>query len=149
MIASLGPACSCGNKGCLESLVGIAGIVDRAKQALSTSGRSSLLRGKRITPKVIWNASKEGDPVAKEVVRMTGHCLGLGLAAIVNLIDPGVIVLGGGIGSVRNDLFIASARATMSQHVMSHEKRRVRIIRAALGPDAGLIGASLLSRGLH
>jgi len=144
-----GPVCSCGNRGCLESLIGIAGIVDRARTMLSSSRRASLLRGKRLTPKVIWSASGDGDRIARDVVRTTGHYLGLGLAGIINFIDPGIIVLGGGIGSVRNDLFLASARAAMSEHIMSQEKRKIRIVRAALGPDAGLIGASLLARGLR
>jgi glucokinase len=144
-----GPVCSCGNRGCLESFVGIAGIVDRAREALASSNLDSVLRGKKLTPKVIWNASRNRDSVAREVVKSTGHYLGLGLALIVNLIDPGVIVLGGGIGSVRNDLLLASARSTMSDHVMSSEKRDVKIVRAALGPDAGMIGASLLARSLR
>jgi glucokinase len=144
-----GPICTCGNRGCLESYIGASGIVERAKEALSASHRNSTLRGKRLTPKVIWDASKQRDSLARDIVRSTGYYLGLGLAGIVNILDPGVIVLGGGIGSVRNDVFLASARATMMEHVMSGKKRTVKIARATLGSDAGLIGASLLARGLR
>jgi glucokinase len=90
-------------------------------------------------------AAESGDPIAINVVRSAGEALGNSAGFLINVIDPDVLVIGGGLGSSQGlfwDAFADSARA----HIWSPETRELPIIRAQFGPDSGIIGAALATQ---
>ncbi len=140
-----------GPHGRLESLAGRDPICERAALKLE-SGRESLLwryvtgpdaLQQYITPKSIDDAANEGDILALEVLRETGHYVGLGIASMVNVFNPEVVVLGGKI-SRSNTLFqtaVRTARASAVGSIMAEAK----IVPAELGDNAGIMGAAELA----
>jgi glucokinase len=146
-----GPQCRCGNRGCLERLIGAEGMVERARQVIDAGAGEGMLfkaggDSAELTPEIIARAAGRGDEAARELLRESGEYLGIALASIVNLLDPEVIVIGGGI-SRAGELVLEPARATMRRRSMKLEGREIPIVPAALGDDAGVIGASFLARG--
>lgn len=135
-----GVPCNCGNRGCLERYIGKDGLVRLALSAMRGK-RSMLAQMKEITPVAIADAARRGDGVAKSVWEKAGYYLGLGMVGIVNLLNPDVIVVGGGIGNAGN-LLLDPARRTVRKRALPVPARHVRIVRAELGEDAGLIGAA-------
>jgi len=125
--------CSCGEKGCLEAYVSGKGIMRIAK-GVGCNGA---------TPVEIEKMAKKGDKKAIKVYEIAGEYLGIGLANIVNILNPKIIVIGGGIANA-GELIFKSAREVMRKNVFSHLAKRTKIIRAKLGRDAGAIGAALL-----
>ncbi|MCC6450390.1 MAG: ROK family protein [Candidatus Aureabacteria bacterium] len=126
--------CPCGGKGCLERYVGRDGIVRLATRLMGAGGEA-------LTPARIALAARAGDPGAREVWRLTGERLGLGLVCLVNLLNPDVVVIGGGISGAGR-LLLDPARRVVRERALPIPARRVRIVRSALGPDAGAIGAA-------
>jgi glucokinase len=135
-----GLPCNCGNRGCLERYIGREGLVRLARLAMGGK-KSMLAQMGEITPVAIANAAKRGDEVAKSVWEKAGYYLGLGVVGIVNLLNPDVIVVGGGIGNAGN-LLLKPVRKTVRDRALPVPGRHVRIVRAALGEDAGVIGAA-------
>ena len=90
-------ACGCGGHGCLEQYASATGVVRIAKKKLAFSDTASVLRDKEITAKDIWDAVKEGDELAIEVAKVYGEYLGKGLAAVANVVNPDIFVIGGGV----------------------------------------------------
>lgn len=146
-----GPPCKCGNRGCLERLIGAEGMVERARQVIDAGAGEGMLSEaggdpRKVTPEIIARAAGRGDGAARELLRESGEYLGIALASIVNLLDPEIIVIGGGI-SRAGELVLGPARATMRRRSMRLEGREIPVVPAALGDDAGVIGASFLARG--
>jgi glucokinase len=146
-----GVACSCGNRGCVEPLATGPAIraeaVRRCVQGFSTrlpqfvGGDLNL-----ITPEVVDEAARAGDAVAREVLEDAGRWLGYALAGAVAFLAPEVVVIGGGVareGSAYWNAAVSTARA----NVHTCEIDQVRFVPAALGYDAGVIGAALWGRG--
>ncbi|MCU0607695.1 MAG: ROK family protein [Candidatus Edwardsbacteria bacterium] len=138
VISEDGPPCLCGNRGCLEALVGAAAIVARYR------GRDPGTRGKRpgTTVAMISAAARRGDRRAVAALRETGRLLGVGLANIVNTFDPEMIVIGGGVAGA-GGLILEPAVREMERRAMPYNAAHVRVRRAGLGPQAGAIGAAL------
>jgi len=134
-----GPACPCGNRGCLERYVGARYIVARAKRKMMKQ-RSTLNRYEKITPHVIADEARRGDTVAREVFEETGFYVGIGVTNIIALFDPDVIVISGGVSRAGKVLFDA-IRKTVKQRVLGARYRRTKIIRGRLGDTAGMLGA--------
>ncbi|MEI6378167.1 MAG: ROK family protein [Candidatus Falkowbacteria bacterium] len=87
----------------------------------------------------------EGDPLAGQIFLELGEYLGLVFANIVNIVDPGIIIIGGGTAG-SSDLFLSTARRAMVNHIESPQARKIKIVKAKLGDNAGAIGAALLDR---
>jgi glucokinase len=135
-----GLPCNCGNRGCLERYIGREGLIRLARLAMR--GKKSMLSQMgELTPIAIADAAKRGDEAAKAVWEKAGYYLGLGVVGIVNLLNPDVVVVGGGIGNAGN-LLLKPARKTVRSRALPVPGRHVRIVRAALGEDAGVIGAA-------
>jgi N-acetylglucosamine repressor len=133
-----GPVCSCGMRGCLETLVSGPAIV-RAAEAAIAAGEQTSLRG--VTPldqQAVANAARSGDAVALKIFASVGEHLGVGVSYLVNILDPQMIVLGGGVMEA-GDLLLESTRASIAHH--SLKGARIPVAVSALGDDAGLIGA--------
>lgn len=142
-----GPRCNCGSRGCLERYVGASYIVERALAALAGDPRPSSLRSvppAELSPFVLSRAAAEGDGLATLVLEETGFWLGVGLASLVNLLNPERIVVGGGVAQA-GEVLLGAARRTLGERAMDVPGRMAEIVPAALGNDASLVGAALLA----
>jgi len=147
MIDPEGPECPCGNRGCLEQLVGASAMVDRARALLAGSdadGPLAAVPEEELTPEIIGEAAADGDPVGRMVLAESGRWLGLAFITLINVLDPDCILVGGGIAQAGPPLFDA-IRQTVGNHAMSGTARIVPIVLAALGTRAGTAGAGALA----
>ncbi|QFG68246.1 ROK family glucokinase [Ornithinimicrobium pratense] len=148
-----GRACPCGNRGCWEQYVSGTllrrdgqelvrrGGAASAALAAACGGDPDRLRGEDVT-----RLAREGDPASRAVLAAAGRWLGTGLAGAVAALDPGTVVVGGGL-SEAGDLLLDPARAALAQHLLGRGHRPVpAIVPAALGAGAGLVGAADLAR---
>ncbi len=97
----------------------------------------------RLTIRKIFNAIKRGDKMALEVVHQKGHLLGIALSGLVNVLNPELIVLGGGVAE-GGKMFVEKVSATIKAYSLPKASENLRILTAILGNDAGFIGAALL-----
>lgn len=140
-----GPRCGCGNHGCFEALAGRDAIVNRAILGLQ-HGRESVIAEKvswslhEITPQVIAEAAKAGDSLALEVLAETGHWIGIALSNAVLLLDPDIIIIGGGIAEAGEPLF-GPIRRTLRWRCQLGSFDVRKVVKAELGNDAGVYGA--------
>jgi glucokinase len=145
-----GPPCACGATGCLETMAsGTAlGRAGRHAAAADPAGVLATLAGgpERVAGETVYNAARYGDPTAHELFRQLGYWLGVGIASLINVLDPQVVILGGGIGVSAGDLVLAPARAAAERFAFARTRRALPpIVQARLGADAGLIGAAILA----
>jgi glucokinase len=134
-----GEPCGCGSRGCLETIVGIAGWSRRAEQKIKT--RSSRLTGQQIEPATIVAAAREGDLVAIEVVDETARALGQALGSLVNILNPERAVIGGGVAAAGAFLLDRVVRETKACcWPQAFEDCSFRL--AELGVDSGVVGAA-------
>ena len=96
-----------------------------------------------ITPYVVYEAAKAGDPVAKRIFTIMGEYIGIGLASVINLLNPEKVIIGGGVAA-SGDYLINPIRETVKKRAMKIAGETVEIVPAQLGNTAGVIGASLL-----
>lgn len=132
-------ACGCGNKGCLEQYASATGIVTMAKRKLKEETRQTVLRDvDGITAKDIFDAAKAKDEVAAELVDKLCCILGKSIAGIACVVDPDVIIVGGGV-SRAGDILIEGVKKYFLQYAfLAH--REIKIVLATLGNDAGIYG---------
>jgi glucokinase len=141
-----GPRCECGNVGCLETLASGKAIAREAKKRLNSGARSSLteaVAGKvaDITAKDVNMAAQQGDALANDVIKNVANYLGVGMVNLVNIFNPEMIVVGGGIASM-GDLLLEPARQIVKERAFPVSAAAVRIVTTELGNDAGLVGAA-------
>jgi glucokinase len=152
-IDSTGRRCACGNYGCLEAYASGPAIAERAREALA-GGEESLLTAlsggdlSRITAQLVYQASASGDAVAAEVVRDTARFIGTGIANLLNLLNPEVVVLAGGVTQAGEDLF-APLRAEVKRRAFKPAVDACRIVPGALGGQAGIVGAVAVFLARH
>jgi glucokinase len=141
-----GIKCKCGNVGCLEVYASATAIVRMTREALLKNTRSSLhtIRSEELTSEIVSQAAKEGDELALGVFRRMGTYLGVAMANIVNIFNPEMIVIGGGV-SASFDLFARYARAEVMRRAFPVPAKRCRIEKAECGDDAGILGAAWLA----
>ena len=136
-------ACNCGNKGCLEQYASATGISRLAREALESSEKDSILRGKdKVTAKDVFDAYKEQDELAAEIVEKFAEYLGGALAIFACVTDPDVIVIGGGV-SKAGEVLVECVKQHYEKHAFSTCKK-TPIKLATLGNDAGIYGAAKL-----
>ena len=143
-----GPPCPCGLRGCLEQFASGTAIARRARVAVAEDEGSSILSFAgsidAITAQDVAKAAREYDEVARRVLAEAGRMLGLGLANVVNIFDPEVIVLGG--GAVRaGEAFLGAARDELARRTGAQRRRPMRLDVTSLGSDAGIMGAAALA----
>ena len=140
-----GPLCGCGDRGCLEAFASGPSIVAMAEEYIK-GGKSTKYRelaNPDITPYIVSEAAKQGDPVAKRIFAITGEYIGIGLASVVNLLNPEKIIIGGGVAAA-GDLLLNPIKESLLKRAMPISATAVEIVPAQLGNSAGVIGASLL-----
>jgi glucokinase len=146
-----GPFCSCGNAGCLEELASGRAVTRAARETLAKGG-PSLMRElcggdiQLVTPELVGEAAAQSDPMALAVVEQIGTYLGIGVASLVNILNPQRVVIGGGVSKIGTPLFQV-VRRTVRERAVSSCADVVEIVPAELGDDVGIIGAALLVRG--
>ncbi len=144
-----GPRCSCGNVGCLETLASGTAVAKEAMKCINQGERSSLIEiveGKieDITAEKVEVAARRGDPLASEVIFKAATYLGVGVANLVNIFNPEMIIIGGGVANM-GDLLLNPARQVVNERAFSLPARAVSIVPAQLGNDAGLLGAAVFA----
>jgi glucokinase len=148
-----GDRCACGNRGCLEAMASGSALGRAAREvaARDPGGRLATLAGgpQRVTGEIVFQAAKEGDRAALDLFQRIGHWLGIGIASLITIFDPDVVVVGGGV-STTGELLLAPARASMERYVFGRAHRELPpVAPARLGANAGLVGAaSLALRGI-
>lgn len=147
-----GHRCPCGSRGCWEQYASGGALVREARAMMATGESSAppLLGLAARSPSaevgpLVTAAASAGNATAVELLRRLGHWLGVGIAAVVSALDPGVVVIGGGV-SAAGELLLGPTRDSYRESVAGRGHRPLaRIVPAALGNDAGLIGAATLS----
>ncbi len=144
-----GPRCGCGNRGCLEALASGTAIERRAQEVAQERPDSALGRlamERTLFGEDVLDLARKGDEVSLEVLREAGTWLGIGLATFVNIFDPEVIAVGGGV-SEAGDLVLEPARRELRLRSHSPSRDLVEIRNATLGAESGILGAAALARG--
>ena len=144
-----GPRCSCGNVGCLEVMASGAAIAREALRRLrdgESSTLSDIVAGKieNITAEEVGLAAQGGDRLALEVVLRAATYLGVGLVNIVNIFNPEMIVIGGGVAKM-GDLLLGPVRKMVAERAFRLSAGAVRIVPTQLGDDAGVVGAAVFA----
>lgn len=144
-----GEVCGCGLTGCLEAMAsGTAlGRAGRRAAAADPAGRLAELAGtaEKVTGETVDSAARGGDPAARDLFDQLGYWLGAGIASLVNIFDPQLIVLGGGLVTTGN-LLLTPTRTSFERFVFARPHRTVPdLVLARLGTNAGLVGAALLA----
>jgi len=141
--------CGCGTLGCIEALAAGPAMVRRARVRLEQEHTApsllrELTRGNlgQITPKMIEEAARQGDQVAKEIIDETGFYLGVWLAGMITLLDPEAIVIGGGVARIGKPLF-EKIRETIPQYTINRRfAARIPLLPAKLQKNVGVFGAA-------
>lgn len=128
-----GPLCGCGACACLETYIGNNAIIKNARKAF----------GPEISLEKISKLAKKNNPRAVNFWKAVGKKLGLALSGVINLLNLDAVVIGGGVSSAGKPLF-ESVKETISARAMNVQARRVKVFKAKLGVDAGMIGAGYL-----
>ena len=137
-----GPPCGQGHRGCLEGTASGTAIARRAHELLAAGERSSLslVAPERLDARAVADAAELGDALAVRLYAEAGRALGLALGGMLNLLSPEVIVVGGGLLNA-GDLLFAPLHAGVREIAFAAPLARCRFVPAALGTDAGLVGA--------
>lgn len=148
--ATNGEPCTCGQSGCWERYASATGMINMAKHALEETKDTALWTAcggnvNTIDAKMIVDASKAGDPVAQGVFKKYIRYLCIGLTNIINILDPEIIALGGGV-SHAGQYLLDSVREELAKYVFYKTEPYARIELASLGNDAGIIGAAMLGK---
>jgi glucokinase len=143
-IEANGSRCTCGGIGCMEAYVGGWAIARHGEMAVH-SERSSMIRelaGEgRITAEIVAEAAERGDPVARDIFARAGKALAVGVGGLVNVFNPELIVVGGGLAQA-GDLILGPFRASLPQYTMLPIYAHVSIAPSALGDNTGIYGAA-------
>jgi glucokinase len=141
-----GPRCACGNVGCLEVLASGTSIGRIFRERLAL-GRDSIVTEwtSHATGADVTRAAAMGDPLSVEVFAEAAHALGVGVVNCVNIFNPDMVVLGGGVTQAGERLF-GPVRALVRERSMPVSRESVRIVPVQLGDDAGMYGALAIAR---
>ncbi len=144
-----GPRCSCGNIGCLEMLASGTAVAREAIKRIRQGERSSLteiVEGKieSITAEKVEVAAQGGDSLALEVILKAANYLGVGMVNLVNIFNPEMIIVGGGMAKMGN-LLLDPAKQVVRERAFQLPAQAVRIVPAQLGDDAGVLGAAVFA----
>ena len=138
-------SCGCGKQGCLEQYASATGVVRLAKRKLADCTEQTVLCADSVTAKDVFDAVKSGDKVAMEIAEEFGCYLGYALANIAVLVDPEVIVIGGGVSKAGTILLDYIRKYYLQKAFWTNKE--VEFALAELGNDAGIYGAAKLALG--
>lgn len=143
-----GYLCTCGNRGCLETVASATGVVrlahDLSKQYMGESDLKMLIDdGQKVTAKTVFDLAKQGDQLALHVVDKFSLYLGVACANIANILNPDSIIIGGGV-SAAGEFLLKGIEKYFHQYAFPPVKSSTKMKIAKLGNDAGVIGAAWL-----
>ncbi len=145
-----GPRCQgfCPNNGCLEAMCSGTALAREAariarERPLSGLGRA-LADGREISGALVTELAHDGDIAAIDALALIGSWLGVGIANLVNMLNPDVVVIGGGVIAA-GELLLEPARAVVAERALSPSKEHVRIVSARFGAESGMLGAAALA----
>ena len=147
-IQATGPRCACGNRGCLEALASGTAISRRAREIASEhpgSALGHLAAERKVLGEDVTRLAREGDEFALSVLEESGRWLGIGLAGFVNIFNPEVVAIGGGVMAA-GELILEAAREEVYLRARPPSRDLAEIKEATLGPKSGLLGAAALAR---
>jgi len=141
-----GPQCNCGNKGCWETLASGTALAREARQSIREGAATSILEHadgniEKISAESIHEAAQAGDKLANELIARTAYYLGVGLANLINIFNPEVIVIGGGLSNI-GDMLLKPAFEEAKRRAFKQAYQAVRLARAELGRNSGVLGAA-------
>jgi glucokinase len=145
-----GPRCqgNCPNRGCLEAMCSGTALVREAKRIADERPRSGLGRrraeGREISGPLVTELAHDGDVAAIDALALIGSWLGVGIANLVNMLNPDVVVVGGGVIAA-GELLLEPARAVVRERALSPSKEHVQIVPARFGAESGMLGAAALA----
>ena len=143
-VEPFGVWCGCGSRGCLEQYSSATAVLRLTRELGKQYPKSELTRKNLLTSLEIYKAGKSGDKLALEVFRQKGFYLGIALAGLINVLNPEVIVIGGG-AAAGWDLFVPQMIEQIRTRAYREPAERAKIIPAQLGDDAGVLGAARLA----
>jgi glucokinase len=138
--------CNCGSLGCIEALASGTAMTTRAGRLLGEYPASVLSAGP-VTAEAIGGAAAAGDPLGMRILDETAEMLGAWLGSMISLLDPDVIVIGGGVAQIGEPLFSRLRRITPARTINQFASE-TPIVPAQLGSDAGIIGAAAAVDGI-
>lgn len=143
-----GPLCGCGKRGCIEMYASGTAIAKRARSLLrnGSNGRSRLLRMacgevSALTTEIVSKAASSGDPLAKKILEEAAEHLAIWLGGIIDLLEPEIIILGGGLGRVMTS-FRSHIRRKLETWAVNPHWQRIQIVNAQYGAESALVGAA-------
>jgi glucokinase len=141
-----GPICNCGNRGCWETLASGTALAREARHRIKEGIRTSILEYaegdvEKVTAQVIHSAAEQGDSLAKKLISRTGYYVGVGLANLINIFNPELIVIGGGLSNI-GDMLLKPAFKTAGERAYKEAFQAVRFASPELGRDSGVLGAA-------
>jgi len=141
-----GPRCNCGNFGCWETLASGTALARRARLRIEEGASTAILDHaageiEKVDAKIIQAAAEEGDLLANELISRTGFYLGVGLANLINMFNPQMIVIGGGVSNIGDRIF-NPAYQTAKDRAYAAAYAAVTFTRAKLGRNSGVLGAA-------
>jgi glucokinase len=143
-----GPECKCGLRGCLEQFASGSAIARMARAAVEEDPESSILAfassPAAVTTRDVVKAARGYDETARTVLRRAGRALAIGLSNVVNIFDPEVIVLGGGVARA-GEVFLGPCRDELARMTQAQRRRPMRLDVTSLEGDAGIMGAGALA----
>jgi glucokinase len=151
VVAEGGRRCPCGSRGCIEAYASGTAITLLARERLVDPTQATVLRDHPVlTGPLVTQAARQGDAFAADVLREVGHWLGVAIASMANALDPEIVLLGGGAAAATADWVLPEARRAGQSHLVGGRWRSLPPIElAALGDDAGMIGAGLHAAGAY
>ncbi len=148
-IADDGPLCTCGNRGCWEALASGSALEREARERIQKGAKTIILdyasNLEQITAEIIQRAAEHGDTLARELVARIGYYFGVGLANLINIFNPELIVIGGGLANM-GDMLLEPAIKTAGERAFRQPFQAVRFVRAELGGNSGVLGAAIFAQ---
>jgi glucokinase len=145
-----GPRCqgNCPNRGCVESLASGTALAREAlrlaRERPDSGLGAALAEGRELVGPLVTELAHDGDGAAIEVIELIGSRLGVAIASFVNIFNPEVVIIGGGVIAA-GELLLAPARAVVAERALPPSKDEVRIVAAEFGVEAGMIGAAAMA----
>ncbi len=147
-IDTSGPRCNCGNIGCLEVFASGKAIAREAQRSIAQGAKSMIMElaegeSHNITSQTVSAAARRGDALALGIITMAATYLGIGMVNLINIFNPEMIVVGGGVAQI-GDMLLEPARKVVAERAFQLSARAVRIVPSQLGENAGVVGGATL-----
>lgn len=142
-VSESGPPCTCGNYGCLEAMAGGRAIAQRAELAVRAGQRTSLAQvagSGPLTTRAVAQAAAEGDMVAQQLLADAGRHIGSAVASLINLLNPGRVVLGGGV-TKSGSYLLDPLHQAIAERTMRPSRQAAQVVLAQLGRRSVALGA--------